>query len=66
MYCTVVGYIWYEAPAEMNFITLLELIDASEARGDDEYQAPEIKSAVCTDLEEGRLKPFRGESNPKI
>ena len=31
------GYIWYEAPAEeMNFITLLELINASEAREDDE------------------------------
>ncbi len=34
LYCALVGYIWYEAPAEeMNFITLLELINASEARG---------------------------------
>ena len=37
LYCALVGYIWYEAPAEeMNFITLLELINASEAREDDE------------------------------
>ena len=43
MYCALVGYIWYEAPAEeMNFITLLELINASEAREDDE----EYKNAV--------------------
>ena len=42
LYCALVGYIWYEAPAEeMNFITLLELINASEAREDDEeYQSP--------------------------
>ena len=33
LYCALVGYIWYEAPAEeMNFITLLELINASEAQ----------------------------------
>ena len=44
LYCALVGYIWYEAPAEeMNFITLLELINASEAREDDEeYQSPSI------------------------
>ena len=42
LYCALVGYIWYEAPAEeMNFITLLELINASEAREDDpEFQSP--------------------------
>ena len=36
------GYIWYEAePEEKNFITLLELINASEAREDDEeFQSP--------------------------
>ena len=42
LYCALIGYIWYEAPAEeMNFTTLLELINASEAREDDEeYQSP--------------------------
>ena len=41
-YCALIGYIWYEAPAEeKNFITLLDLINASEAREDDEtYQSP--------------------------
>ena len=38
----MIGYIWYEAPEEeRNFITLLDLINASEAREDDEtYQSP--------------------------
>jgi len=36
-YTALIGYIWYEAPEhEMNFITLLEMINASEAREDDE------------------------------
>lgn len=36
-YCALIGYIWYEAPEEeQNFTTLLALIDASEAREDDE------------------------------
>ncbi|MBC1778712.1 VirD4-like conjugal transfer protein, CD1115 family [Listeria booriae] len=36
-YNALIGYIWYEAPEyEQNFITLLELINASEAREDDE------------------------------
>ena len=41
-YCALIGYIWYEAPEEeKNFITLLDLINASEAREDDEtYQSP--------------------------
>ena len=41
-YCALIGYIWYEAPEEeRNFITLLDLINASEAREDDEeYQSP--------------------------
>ena len=35
-YTALIGYIWYEAPAEeMNFTTLLEMINASEAREDD-------------------------------
>ena len=41
-YCALIGYIWYEAPAEeQNFTTLLEMINASEAREDDEdFQNP--------------------------
>lgn len=41
-YSALIGYIWYEAPEEeKNFITLLALINASEAREDDEeYQSP--------------------------
>ncbi|MDD2979260.1 MAG: type IV secretory system conjugative DNA transfer family protein [Hespellia sp.] len=36
-YCALIGYIWYEGrEEEKNFITLLELINASEAREDDE------------------------------
>ena len=36
-YQALIGYIWYEAPEdEMNFSTLLEMINASEAREDDE------------------------------
>ena len=42
LYCAFIGYIWYEAePEEKNFITLLELINACEAREDDEtYKSP--------------------------
>ena len=41
-YTALIGYIWYEAPAEeMNFTTLLEMINASEAREDDpDFQSP--------------------------
>ena len=41
-YCALIGYIWYEAPEEeKNFTTLLEMINASEAREDDpEFQSP--------------------------
>lgn len=41
-YTALIGYIWYEAPEdEMNFTTLLEMINASEAREDDEdFQNP--------------------------
>ena len=41
-YSALIGYIWYEATEEeKNFITLLDLINASEAREDDEtYQSP--------------------------
>ncbi len=41
-YCALIGYIWYEAPEEeKNFTTLLDMINASEAREDDpEFQSP--------------------------
>ncbi len=36
-YCALIGYIWYEAPEEeQNLNTLIEMINASEAREDDE------------------------------
>jgi type IV secretion system protein VirD4 len=42
LYCALIGYIWYEAePEERNFITLLNLLNACEAREDDEtYKSP--------------------------
>ncbi len=42
LYSALIGYIHYEAPAEeKNFSTLLEMINASEAREDDpEFQSP--------------------------
>jgi type IV secretion system protein VirD4 len=41
-YTALIGYIWYEAPEnEKNFTTLLEMINTSEAREDDEdFQNP--------------------------
>ena len=41
-YTALIGYIWYEAPdEEKNFTTLLEMINASEVREDDEdFQNP--------------------------
>ena len=42
LYCALIGYIWHEAePEERNFITLLDLLNACEAREDDEtYKSP--------------------------
>ena len=42
LYSALIGYIHYEAPeAEKNFTTLLDMINASEAREDDEdYKSP--------------------------
>ena len=42
LYCALIGYIWYEAELEeRNFITLLDLLNACEAREDDEtYKSP--------------------------
>ena len=49
LYCALIGYIWYEAPEEeQNFSTLLEFINASEAREDDEN----FKNAVDELFEE--------------
>lgn len=49
LYSALIGYIWYEAPeAEQNFSTLLEFINASETREDDE----EFKNAVDELFEE--------------
>ena len=43
LYCALIGFIYYEAPEEeQNFSTLLEFLNASEAREDDE----EFKNAV--------------------
>ena len=41
-YTALIGYIWYEAPdEEKNFTTLLEMINASEAReGDEDFKNP--------------------------
>ena len=48
-YCALIGYIWYEAPVEeQNFNTLLEFINASETREDDEN----FKNAVDLLFEE--------------
>lgn len=49
LYCALIGYIYYEAPEdEQNFATLLEFLNASEAREDDE----EFKNAVDMLFEE--------------
>lgn len=49
LYSALIGYIWYEAPEEeQNFATLLEFINASETREEDE----EFKNAVDELFEE--------------
>lgn len=49
LYCALIGYIYYEAPEEeQNFATLLEFLNASEAREDDE----EFRNAVDLLFEE--------------
>lgn len=55
LYCALIGFIYYEAPEEeQNFATLLEFLNASEAREDDE----EFKNAVDLLFEElEREKP---------
>ena len=57
LYCALIGYIWYEAPEEeQNFSMLIDLVDASEAREDDEN----FKNAVdllFEELEQGNINP---------
>jgi type IV secretion system protein VirD4 len=49
LYCALIGYLWYEAPEEeQNFASLLEFINASETREDDEN----FKNAVDEIFEE--------------
>ena len=58
LYCALIGYIYYEAPEEeQNLSTLLEFINASEAREDDE----EFKNPVdelFEDLEKAKPEHF--------
>ena len=58
LYCALIGYIYYEAPEEeQNFTTLLEFLNASETREDDE----EFKNAVdlmFVDLEKKNPRHF--------
>ena len=64
LFC-LIGYIWYEAePEERNFITLLDLINASEAREDDEeFQSP---VDILLPSWKGTPGPLRGEAVPQI
>ena len=56
-YTALIAYIWYEAPEEeQNFSMLIDLVDASEAREDDEN----FKNAVdllFEELEQGNINP---------
>lgn len=65
LYCALIGYIWYEAPEEeQNFSTLLEFINASEAREDDE----EFKNPVdelFEELEEQKPEHFAVRQHKK-
>ncbi|MBQ9278834.1 MAG: type IV secretory system conjugative DNA transfer family protein [Lachnospiraceae bacterium] len=58
LYCALIGYIYYEAPKEeQNFTTLLEFLNASETREEDE----EFQNAVdilFEELEERSPKHF--------
>lgn len=55
LYCALIGYIHYEAPpAEQNFATLIEFLNAMEVHEDDE----EFQNAVDLMMDElGRRKP---------
>lgn len=58
LYCALVGYIYYEAPnEEKNFTTLLEMINASEAREDDESFQNEVDK-MFAELQEQNAEHF--------
>ena len=64
LYCALIGYIYYEAPeSEKNFSTLLEMINASEAKEDDEdYESPidlMFKRLEKRDSEHFAVKQYR-------
>ena len=51
LYCALIGYIYYEAPEEeQNFSTLLEFINASEAREDDEEFKNPVDAVVVDSM----------------
>ena len=57
-YTALIGYIWYEAPVEeQNFLTLLELLNACEAREEDEnFKSP--VDVLFEDLEKKEPEHF--------
>ncbi len=60
LYCALIGYIYYEAkPSEKNFSTLLAMINASEAREDDENYKNRVDE-LFEDLELGPKDPVTG------
>ena len=62
LYCALIGYIYYEAPQEeQNFSTLLEFINASETREEDEG----FKNAVDELFEELELGPVTDAATGK-
>ena len=65
-YSALIGYIWYEAePEERNFITLLDLINASEAQGGRRGVSKPGGHAV-RQAGEGAPGPLRREAVPQI
>ena len=64
-YTALIAYIWYEAPEEeQNFAMLIDMIDASEAREDDEN----FKNAVdllFDELEEKKTRTISLSANIK-
>ena len=68
-YTALIGYIWYEAPDhEKNFTTLLEMINASEAREDDEtFKNPVDKmfdELEARDPDHFAVKQYRNQHRP--
>ena len=64
-YTALIGYIWYEAPEdEKNFTTLLEMINASEAREDDEDSRTRLTS--CLNVWKKKTRNILQSSSTKI